>query len=282
MDWFYVQNGRQIGPVPVRQFDDLVRAGRITLQTLVWREGLANWQPFGSISATPSSVPTPPAPPPPPDAPSVAQGSRAACAECGSMFPESEMVSFANSWVCATCKPVFFQRVREGAPLATAGADAWQSGDAVVTLNGGTLPLRCVKCNGAVTGKHIPRTLYWHSEWVYILLLSPLIYLIVSLLVRKSARLSVPICDQHRKQRQIAIGVSWLLVVVAMACAFFAIFIEAGALGTLAAVIFGAAIVVGVWKGTLVNAKKIDAEYIWVRGFCKEYRASLPEFPNIR
>src|SRR5262245_5241964 len=97
VDWFYIQNGKQIGPVPVKHFDDLVRAGRITLQTLVWRDGLANWQPFGSISATASSTPTPLAPPPPPNAPPVAQGASAACAECGFVFPESEMVSFANS-----------------------------------------------------------------------------------------------------------------------------------------------------------------------------------------
>ena len=283
VDWFYVQNGKQIGPVPVAQFEDLVRSGRITLETLVWREGLPNWQPFGSITATPSTLPTPPAPPPPPGAaPPVLPGALTGCAECGFAFPESEMIPFAGSWICAKCKPIFFQRVREGAPLAAGGADAWQSGDAVVTLNGGTLPVRCVKCNGAVTGKHIPRTLYWHAEWVYILLLSPLIYIIVSFIVRKSARVSVPICEEHRQRRRIFIAVSWLLALLGIACTFVAISIESGALGILAAVMIVAAIVVGLWKGTLVSAKKIDAQYVWVRGFCKEYRASLPEFPNLR
>ena len=283
MDWFYVQNGRQIGPVPVKQFDDLVRSGRITLETLVWREGLPNWQPFGSITATPSSLPTPAAPPPPPGAgPPVLSGALVGCAECGFAFPESEMIPFANSWICAKCKPIFFQRVREGAPLAAGGADAWQSGDAVVTLNGGTLPARCVKCNGAVTGKQIPRTLYWHSEWVYILLLSPLIYILVSFFVRKRAKVSVPICEEHRHQRRVVLGVSWLLVAIGIGSLIAAIAYGSGALGVVTFVTLIAAIVLGFWKGTLVSAKKIDAQYVWVRGFCRDYRASLPEFPNLR
>jgi len=283
VDWFYVQNGRQIGPVPVKQFDDLVRSGRITLETLVWREGLVNWQPFGSISATPSSLPTPPAPPPPPGAPPpMLPGALTACAECGFAFPQSEMIPFASSWICAKCKPIFFQRVREGAPLAAGGAEAWQSGDAVVTLIGGALPVRCVKCNGAVTGQHLPRTLYWHSEWVYILLLSPLIYLIVSMSVRKSARVSVPICEEHRQRRRIAIGVSWLLVAIGIGSLIAAIAIESGVLGIISVVGFIAAVILGLWKGTLVSAKKIDAQHVWVRGFCKEYRALLPEFPNLK
>jgi uncharacterized RDD family membrane protein YckC len=41
------------------------------------------------------------------------------CAECGQSFPPDEMVRFEDLWVCARCKPVFFQRLREGAELPT-------------------------------------------------------------------------------------------------------------------------------------------------------------------
>ncbi|HEU0008763.1 MAG TPA: DUF4339 domain-containing protein [Verrucomicrobiae bacterium] len=283
VDWFYVQNGSRIGPVPLAHFDDLVRSGRITRQTLVWREGLANWQPFGSITAAPSSLPSPPAPPPLPGVPQLVEsGARIGCAECGVAFPESEMIPFAGSWICAKCKPIFIQRLREGAPLAAGGAEAWQSGDAVVTLHGGTLPARCVRCNGAVTGKPIERKFYWHPEWVYILLLIPLIYLIVYLIVAKGSRVSVPICDECRQRRRMFIAMSWSFVALGMVGLIAAPYFESVVLGIMAVVTELAAIILGLQKGMLVYTKKVDAQYVWVRGFCKEYRASLPEFPDPR
>jgi uncharacterized RDD family membrane protein YckC len=36
------------------------------------------------------------------------------CYECGKGFSQEEMVSFGSSWVCATCKPVFMQKLKEG------------------------------------------------------------------------------------------------------------------------------------------------------------------------
>ena len=63
MTWFYVDAGQQAGPVPDEQMDELVRNGKVRGDTLVWREGLANWQPYSQ--ARPEGV-QPPAPPPPP------------------------------------------------------------------------------------------------------------------------------------------------------------------------------------------------------------------------
>ena len=37
-----------------------------------------------------------------------------ACADCGKAFPEGEMLRYENAWVCAACKPLFFQRLKEG------------------------------------------------------------------------------------------------------------------------------------------------------------------------
>jgi hypothetical protein len=287
VDWFYVQNGSQIGPVPVEQIDDLVRSGRITAQTLVWREGLANWQPFGLISATPSSLPLPPAPPPPPappgGVPPVIAGGLTPCIECGNSFAQSEMICYGDAWICARCKPVFFQRIREGAPLASGGANVWRSRASLVTLSGTALPVRCAKCGGPVTGRHIPRTLYWHQPWVYVLIIVSLpVYIIVSLIVRKKAKLAIPVCEEHRRKRNVAILVSWLLVVLALAGFTAAIAQDSGLWAMVGLGLVVASIVLGLWKGTLVSAKKIDGDYVWVNGFSKEYLESLPEFPDYR
>ena len=63
MNWFYVDAGQQAGPVPDEQLDELVRNGKVRGDTLIWREGLANWQPYSQ--ARPEGIqPSPPPPPP--------------------------------------------------------------------------------------------------------------------------------------------------------------------------------------------------------------------------
>lgn len=51
MQWFYALNGQRVGPVSNEQFAQLVAAGTISSETLVWREGLPNWVKWGEIAA---------------------------------------------------------------------------------------------------------------------------------------------------------------------------------------------------------------------------------------
>ncbi len=44
------------------------------------------------------------------------------CAQCGRVFAPEEIVRFGNAAVCAGCKPLFLQRLREGVVLAAPGA----------------------------------------------------------------------------------------------------------------------------------------------------------------
>ena len=46
MNWYYVKAGQQTGPVDEAQLDALRSSGQIEAETLVWREGMANWQPY--------------------------------------------------------------------------------------------------------------------------------------------------------------------------------------------------------------------------------------------
>ena len=59
MKWFYAQGQQQMGPVEDSEFDRLIQTGVIRPETLVWREGMANWQNLASVR-----VPAPPSPPP--------------------------------------------------------------------------------------------------------------------------------------------------------------------------------------------------------------------------
>lgn len=46
MNWYYAVGGQQQGPIDDSQLDALVQSGTVTLDTLVWRDGMANWQPL--------------------------------------------------------------------------------------------------------------------------------------------------------------------------------------------------------------------------------------------
>ena len=105
MNWYYIENDQQAGPLSQSDFEGLVRTGKITGDTKVWRDGLADWMRYGDILAASA-------------APALATATAAAgthrCAECGQFFPDTEMIAFENAWVCAACKPIFVQKLKEG------------------------------------------------------------------------------------------------------------------------------------------------------------------------
>ena len=122
MNWFYALGGQQQGPVDDGQLDALATAGAITPDTLVWREGLTNWQPLRQ--ARPFSGGMPPMAAPPVLAPvGVAQplgANEIQCVECGNRFARDSAMQFGAAWVCAACKPRFIQKLREGAATGAA------------------------------------------------------------------------------------------------------------------------------------------------------------------
>ncbi len=58
--WFFASEGRQQGPYPEDQFRVLISRGLIRSDTLVWTEGLTNWQKAGDIPGLLSGGSAPP------------------------------------------------------------------------------------------------------------------------------------------------------------------------------------------------------------------------------
>jgi hypothetical protein len=58
--WFYASEGQQQGPYPEIQLRDLIARGIITADTLVWTEGMANWQRAGEIPGLAPGASAPP------------------------------------------------------------------------------------------------------------------------------------------------------------------------------------------------------------------------------
>ena len=76
--WYYAQNGQQLGPVPSEQLQSMLANGALRPTDLVWSEGLPAWTPANQVPALlpapkpPSPAPVftpPPAPPRPQPAP---------------------------------------------------------------------------------------------------------------------------------------------------------------------------------------------------------------------
>jgi len=124
MNWHYALNGEQRGPVTTEELDQLIVAGIISESTLVWHQGLTGWQPLREARPAPAPSATPSAPPViGQDSPSPAEpaADRVRCLECGGHFPESEVIRFGPTAVCAGCKVRHLQRLAEGAPAARLG-----------------------------------------------------------------------------------------------------------------------------------------------------------------
>jgi uncharacterized RDD family membrane protein YckC len=116
MNWYYVNAGQQAGPVSDEQLDELRRAGNVTDATLVWREGMAEWQPLGQVR------PAPPGSPPPTVTHATFPATSspgAVCAECRQLFAISDMIRHGDAYICAGCKPIFMQKLAEGARIET-------------------------------------------------------------------------------------------------------------------------------------------------------------------
>jgi uncharacterized RDD family membrane protein YckC len=116
MSWHYLDGTAQKGPISDYDLAKLVADGSITESTPVWREGMADWQPYGeavSIPPIPVAVAAPPSTPLGSSAPAVPAGG-VPCAECGRIFPPSEVIRHGDVYICADCKPIFVQKVKEG------------------------------------------------------------------------------------------------------------------------------------------------------------------------
>jgi hypothetical protein len=71
--WYYVEGGKQVGPVSEAELADLLRRGRISANTLVWAKEMSDWTRVSDVpdfeslvqGVTPQPIPPPLHVPPP-------------------------------------------------------------------------------------------------------------------------------------------------------------------------------------------------------------------------
>ncbi|HEY5704620.1 MAG TPA: DUF4339 domain-containing protein, partial [Terrimicrobiaceae bacterium] len=91
MSWYYVKDNAQAGPIDEVALGELARSGTITSETLVWKQGMANWVPYSSVGGL--------------SAASIGNVKTAQCAECGKPLPPDQLITVGGRTVCGTCKP---------------------------------------------------------------------------------------------------------------------------------------------------------------------------------
>ena len=158
----------------------------------------------------------------------------------------------------------------------------WRDGNVLVMQPGAPLPNRCVKCNESAEPPTGERKLYWHHPGIYaLIIINMLIYIIVALVVRKSAIVSPGLCLEHQKRRRNAIIVAWLGVLLGFAL-FYAAAVTTSdnsaqlSLGGLLLLLAG--IIWGIVFGRIVHAKRIDTAYVRLKGCGTQFLESLPPF----
>jgi uncharacterized RDD family membrane protein YckC len=113
MKWYYAEAGQQKGPVDEQELSRLFQAGGIQKETLVWHEGLASWEPYSKYQGAAGAASA--------EAGGASAGAPmdggVVCAECGKMFSKDNVIRYGDVSVCAGCKPVFVQRLKEGAAM---------------------------------------------------------------------------------------------------------------------------------------------------------------------
>jgi hypothetical protein len=169
-------------------------------------------------------------------------------------------------------------------PNAARPADitAWRDDRIMVMLPDAPIPHRCVKCNDPVEEPTKTRKVFWHSPWLYLLLLfNVLIFAIVAAVVRKKATVAAGLCSIHKKRRRAVLTIAWIGALLGIVL----IFIGADSAAGIGAVLFGilvvlGSIIFGMLTGRIVVPTRIDDRYVRLKGCGEAYLDTLPPFPG--
>ena len=105
MQWYYAINGERLGPVAQAEFEKLVTDGVVKADTLVWQQGMAEWQPYARVAGGTAAGAAPAG---------GADDGTEVCAVSGKRYPRREMINYEGKWISAEHRDAFFQRQREG------------------------------------------------------------------------------------------------------------------------------------------------------------------------
>jgi len=173
--------------------------------------------------------------------------------------------------------------MRKPSPNENGDERIWRSGSILVMHRNAVLPDRCVKTNDTAQGRRLKRKLYWHHPALYLLIfVNILIYLIIAVVVRKKATIEIGVSENTLSKRKRAIIIMCVAVLTGISL------LVLGSVATdyphrVTILLLGLVVLLAVFvwadlKTRLIYPKRIETDYIWIKGVCEEYLASLPEW----
>jgi hypothetical protein len=165
------------------------------------------------------------------------------------------------------------------APFLEAGDGLWRDGPLLVMRKDAELPDRCVKCNTPAEGRRLRRNLSWHpGAWYLLVLVSLPIYVIVALIVRKTARIEVGLCADHRARRRRAIAVGWALSLAGFGMIIYGASVNRGDVALIGVVPLLAGLIFGLIGSQTVVASRIDKNLVWLKKVHPSFLAELRDW----
>ncbi len=157
----------------------------------------------------------------------------------------------------------------------------WRNKSRLVMTKQAQLPDRCIKCN-APTHQRLNRNLRWHHPALYILVAGGLLfYVILALVLSKTARIQVGLCETHSAARKRNILITCVLVLSSFASFYFAVAVDEPMLFLIGAALLLASAIYGVVT-RFVAPEKIDDQFVWLTGVNQEYLSQFPEWQGSR
>jgi hypothetical protein len=159
------------------------------------------------------------------------------------------------------------------------GAGLWRNGSLLVMRKDAWLPDRCVKCNAPAEARRLRRNLSWHAPgWYILVLFNVLIYLIAALIVRKTARIEIGLCQGHWFRRRRAIAVGWVAVLAGMGMFFYGLSTAEPGMSLVGGLVAFFGLITGVVGSQTVVATRIDETYAWLKKVHPAFLAELPDW----
>ena len=199
------------------------------------------------------------------------------CARCG-------FRNLATDLMCFKCRTPLnsthrdFQRPSDFVVQNSPSDSVWRNDSVLIMNRQALLPDRCIKCNES-TRRKLKRKLSWHHPALYLLIIvGALFYVLVAMILRKTATIEVGLCEDHSAVRRRDIIITWTIGLLTVGSFFLAsqfrdlTFVGIGVLLLLATAVYG------ILRVTVVTPTKIDDNFVWLKGSNPNYLASFPEW----
>lgn len=155
---------------------------------------------------------------------------------------------------------------------------AWNAGGLLVAANDAELPQRCLWCNAATNSAPCRRRFAWHPAHLYGHLAGGLSYLVFALPKRKRATIWFHECEEHRWRRRTRLAICIGMIPVGVSLFVAAINLNSAWLGFPGWGIMIGAMVFILFQLRRLRAKRIDDNYVWLKGAGSAFLMSLPSW----